>query len=120
MRGYECYFYYYDKQDKFVATQNHACWAGVQSVSMKLFKDDTIYIDRFENELTKKYVPLLVRIISKVTPCSIVTINGTKYIKMKVFQNYDKSLILLSFIRNLWYSPVGWGGNPSKLIANKS
>ena len=91
---------------------------------MGLF-DMNIYIDQYDNDYTRKYQNLLVSIINQITPCSFTEIEGKKLIKFKTFaapegtynpvsktvnyeknmMTYRKNLILLNFIRNLWYEP---------------
>lgn len=123
MRGFSC-TYYYKNGSKFEQEGNQSCWAGINSISYagefkkSLFKEelrkdkyltfpdiikeiDTIYIDVYTYPETKKYIPLLISLINEITPCSIVD----KYICFKLLSTYDQSLILLNFIRNLWYQP---------------
>lgn len=93
---------------------NDACFAGIKSyldvIDWQKKIDNPsqeIYIYDFEREETIKYVPILVKIINRITPCEIVEINDKKYIKFKLISNkyYDQNLVILNFIRNLWNEP---------------
>jgi hypothetical protein len=65
-----------------------------------------VFIDKFNHPKTAKYQSLLISLINTITPCSIVTRDGKKYIKFKLMKTYDQSLVLLNFIRNLWHEPL--------------
>lgn len=75
---------------------------------LSTFGKNQIYISKYDKfEETKKYIPLLVSTINKITPCKIVKLKSGTYIKytfIKGEDTYDKNLILLNFIRNLWCS----------------
>lgn len=102
-RRISCHYYYY-AGTVFTKHTNTACWAGVNGlISSKKVKE--IYIEQFDYENTKKYQPLLIRLINKITPCEIIEIENKRYIKFTLLQFYNQTLILLNFIRNLWDSP---------------
>lgn len=107
MRGYECFYKVLKKQKKKEVDvsygYNTACWAGIKNI---IGKYDSIYIERFREPETEKYIKLLLNIINKITPCKIVKINKVEYIKYTLISGYDNNLILLNFIRNLWNCPL--------------
>ena len=84
-----------------VCIQNRACWGGVQSGYQK-----DVYISNYDREETAKHQQFLIALINEITPCEIVNRNGNNYIKFRLLQNYNQSLVLLNFIRNLWHDPV--------------
>jgi hypothetical protein len=106
LRSYACYFGF--EADKKAGTrfsvQSHACWGGVQYQYGP--KRDCVIIDKFTYASTAKYQRLLISLINEITPCSIITRKSKKYIKFKLLGTYDKSLVLLNFIRNLWHEPL--------------
>lgn len=110
MRGYNAYHGTF-MNNNYIPNGNQACWAGIGSfykyfgLIHKTNEENTIYINNFRLKETKKYIPLLIKYINKITPCSLETINNVEYIKFQLLGTYDQSLILLNFIRNLWYSP---------------
>ena len=113
MRGYECYIYHLQNK-KLVKNSNHACWAGLNRA---IFSDDKgdyiildaktkdyIYIDKYiEPEITDKQRKKIIYLINKITPCKFVTIDNKVYIKYKLLKNHYSNLLLLNFIRILWY-----------------
>jgi hypothetical protein len=105
MRDFKCYYYSYE-EDNFVINDNTACWKGITSgVYDQTVVYEEIYIDRFKDE-TEEYIELLVNTINQITPTSIEKINDIEYIKYKLLKVYNQDLILLNFIRNLWYKPT--------------
>jgi len=64
-----------------------------------------IYLSDYNQPETLEYQNLIVSVINEITPCKLVNIDNVWYIKFKLLGTYDQSLILLSFIRNLWYEP---------------
>ncbi len=111
MRGFQCHYYHLQNDDTLIANDNSACFAGVReyhsaSKRENLKEKNVIYIDQFTHLKTSKYIKLLVGIINEITPCKVVTIKKKKYIKFQLLATYDQSLVLLNFIRNLWYNPV--------------
>jgi len=108
MRGYDCHYYYMTSNKELVKNSNSACWAGINNTPYikkgKVIKN-TIYIERFENEVivNNKHIVRLVNLINNITPCKIVSIKKVKYIKFKLLGTYDQNLIVLNFIRQLWY-----------------
>lgn len=114
MRNYQCYVSCY-VGDKLIKSQTNACWSmlnhgGFFNADYKSivpsFAYKEIYISQFDDPATIKYQRRLLTLIDKITPCKIVTIDGTRYIKFKMLQTYNQSLILLNFIRNLWHEPI--------------
>lgn len=122
MRTFSCHYYKLDEKEKLVKNSNSACWAGLRryEVSKKpdgnlnygsgkyVMQEDynTIYIDEFEMPRTKDHIDLMVKIVNEITPCELVTINKKKYIKFKMLKTYDQSLVVLNFVRNLWFEPI--------------
>lgn len=100
MRGYECYKYHLINKE-LVKNPNTACWAGLNK-SEYLCKD--IYIDKYiEPEITDKQRRRIVYLLNKITLCKFTTINKVKYIQFKLLKNHYSNLLLLNFIRILWY-----------------
>ena len=100
MRGYECYKYHLINK-KLVTNSNTACWAGLDK-SEYLGKD--IYIDEYiEPEITDKQRRRIVYLLNKITLCKFTTIENVKYIQFKLLNNHYSNLLLLNFIRILWY-----------------
>lgn len=110
MRGYSCYLYHLKTKDSdLIPNNNNACFAGLTDYKRKLtdyFENDTVYIKDYKEPETEKYIDLLIENVNKITPCEIVTIKDINYIKFKLLDTYDQSLIVLNFIRNLWHSPI--------------
>lgn len=106
MRGFDCYYYYMTDKKEFVKNGRTACWAGICAPpNSKGVIADTLYIYKFENVnvVDNKQIVRLVNLINNITPCKIVTIKKEKYIKYKLLRTYDQNLVLLNFIRQLWY-----------------
>lgn len=101
MRTFACHYYKMEKE-KLVKNDNSACWAGLRRYE----STKEIYIDEFEMPRTKDHIDRLVKIVNEITPCEIITINKKRYIKVKMLETYDQSLVVLNFIRNLWYEPI--------------
>lgn len=129
MRGCSCnvYAYYKDKLIKSTAT---ACWSMLaypqyfhadfaknanysKPVQWPLGRD--IYIAEFDEPKTQKYQQTLFSIINEITPCKVVEMpqdhgeilkRDTRFIEFRMLETYDQNLIVLNFIRNLWYNPV--------------
>lgn len=104
MRSYTAYSYaFVDKKFKFVTS---ACWQGLNYLNPEV-KD--IFIHQYKYPQTEKYVPLIVKTVNQITPCNIVSIYSKKedkmqeYIHYKRLGIYNKDLLILNFIRNLWY-----------------
>lgn len=108
MRGYECYVYHL-KNGKLVPNLSTACWAGVQSsrinqIEVDIETKDYIYIDRYiEPEITDIQRKRIVYLVNKIAECKFVTIDNKIYIKYKLLNNHYSNLLLLNFIRILWY-----------------
>jgi len=113
MRGYNCYIYHLEN-NKLVQNNNTACWAGLNSrsfrnIDCKLIKldnktKDYIYIDQYiEPEITTIQRKRIIYLINKITPCKFIMINNKIYISYKLLKNHYSNLLLLNFIRILWY-----------------
>jgi hypothetical protein len=113
MRDYKCYIYHLEDK-KLIQNGNYACWAGLnrsqyssiegKNIVLDIETKDYIYIDKYiENQITDKQRKRIVFLINKITPCEFVTINGKKYIQYKLLKNHYSNLLLLNFIRILWY-----------------
>ena len=101
MRSYSCYIYHLQKNNKLIENSNNACWAGLNK-SQYLGKD--IYIDKYiEQEITDKVRKRTIYLLNKITPCKFKTIENIKYIQFKLLKNHYSNLLLLNFIRILWY-----------------
>ncbi len=74
-------------------------------------KPKTIFIKDFEYNETKEHIYNFIKLINEITPCEIVKINEIKYIQIDLLDTYDQSLIVLNFIRNLWYNPTNQFGS---------
>lgn len=106
MRCYSCYFYHL-RDKKLLKLCGSACWAGLKTLNKntidKLTKD-YIYIDKYiQPEITDKQRKRIVYLINKITPCKFTTIKGKTYIQCKLLKNHYSNLLLLNFIRILWY-----------------
>ncbi len=107
MRDYGCHFYELKEKEKEkkLEAKGSACFSGIRYCLKSEGGTGTIYISNYTYEETKDYINLIVEVTNQITPCEFVTIDGNKYIKFELLKTYDQSLILLNFIRNLWYSP---------------
>lgn len=103
MRGYQVYAKSLKKNGKLADGISTACFSGFRAHVNKV-----VCIHEFVQPETEPYVSDLIQIINEITPCSIVEIDTIKYIKFQMFDDYDRSLILLNFIRNLWYKNAGF------------
>ena len=100
MRDYRCYIYHLINKE-LVENSNTACWAGLNKVEY-LGKD--IYIDKYiQPEITDKQRKRVVYLLNKITLCKFTTIENVKYIQFKLLNNHYSNLLLLNFIRILWY-----------------
>ena len=100
MREYCCYIYHL-QDNKLVQNNNSACWAGLNK--SKYFNTN-IYVDQYvEPEITDKQRKRIVYLINKITLCKFTTIQQVKYIQYKLLNNHYSNLLLLNFIRILWY-----------------
>jgi hypothetical protein len=82
---------------------NNICWADIFDYRSQT--DGNIYIYRFREPNTEKHIPKLLSIINEITPCELVTIDGMEYIQYKLLPFYNQNLLILNFIRYLWYIP---------------
>lgn len=102
MRGYNCSVYHLLENNTLKKNSNPYCWAGIKNY-YPIKDKKAIYIKEFKEKETKDYVSTIVDIIKQITPCELVTVEGTEYIKFELLKTYDQSLVLLNFIRNLWH-----------------
>jgi hypothetical protein len=101
MRNYSCYIYHLNKNNNLVENSNNACWAGLNKSQ---YLNTYIYIDKYiESEITDKQRKRIVYLINKITFCKFTTIKGKIYIQYKLLKNHYSNLLLLNFIRILWY-----------------
>jgi hypothetical protein len=113
MRNYCCYIYHF-KNGKLINNPGHACWAGLTKsrmseldIDVKTKKD--IYIDQYiQPEITSIQRKRIVYLVNKITPCKFVLIENKIYIKYKLLDNYYSNLLLLNFIRILWYENLSF------------
>lgn len=100
MRSYDCHIYHLN-DSKLIKNSNNACWAGLKYT--KYYNTD-IYIDKYiEPEITDKQRKRIVYLLNKITLCKFTTIKNVKYIQFKLLNNHYSNLLLLNFIRILWY-----------------
>lgn len=101
MRNYSCFIYHLENK-KLVKNPNDVCWAVLNKFK---YLGTIVYIDKYiEKEITDKQRKRIVYLINKITPCKFTTIKGIKYIQFKLLNNYYSNLLLLNFIRILWYT----------------
>lgn len=100
MRGFQCYLYHKLKDDTYIINTVSACYAGIRHLHLRddLLEPNIVYIDKYKEPETEKYIELIIGLVNEITPCSI----QDGYIKFQLLETYDQSLILLNFIRNLW------------------
>lgn len=126
-----CGCFHYKLQDKILhKNPNAACWLGLMDYypligsglnSYRKLTVKSIYISDYDQIQTGKYQKLLINTINQITPCKFVTLknkvlntttkkfiklNSNKFIKFNLLETYYQSLVLLNFIRNLWYTPI--------------
>jgi len=100
MRDYGCHIYHLQNK-KLVQNSNNACWAGLKYAK---YLGKNIYIDKYiEEEITDKQRKRIIYLLNKITPCKFTTIKGVKYIQFKLLKYHYSNLLLLNFIRILWY-----------------
>jgi len=100
MRDYCCYIYHLEDK-RLIENLNIACWAGLNK---NKYYNTYVYIDNYiESEITDNQRKRIVYLINKITPCKFKTINGKVYISYKLLNNHYSNLLLLNFIRILWY-----------------
>ena len=115
MRDYGCYFYHLEN-NKLIQNSNIACWNGLnreygkyynkncEPIILDVKTKDYIYIDRYiEPQITEDQRKRIIYLINKITPCKFTTITSVKYIQYKLLKNHYSNLLLLNFIRILWY-----------------
>lgn len=114
MRDYDCYIYHLQDK-KLVQNSNQACWAGLRNGRFRNYETreiivldnrtkDYIYIDKYiQSEITTQQRSRIVYLINKITPCKFIMIGDKTYIRYKLLENHYSNLLLLNFIRILWY-----------------
>lgn len=113
MRDYGCYIYHLENK-KLVQNSNQACWAGLnkkifynnknEEIILDIKTKDYIYIDKYiEPEITTIQRKRIIYLINKITPCKFIMIGDKIYIQYKLLKNHYSNLLLLNFIRILWY-----------------
>lgn len=114
MRSYSCYIYHL-QDNKLIQNSNTACWAGLKNnpvftnikcekIKLDFKTKDFIYINGYiEPEITDTQRKRIVYLVNKITECKFVTIDDKVYIKYKLLNNHYSNLLLLNFIRILWY-----------------
>lgn len=80
---------------------DRACWSTLQWYINQGVK--TILIDKYTADETQNYIKLIVDTINKIQPCKLVTIGKKTYIEYTLIGHYNNDILLLNFIRNLWY-----------------
>lgn len=100
MRGFQCHIYHLNGKNELIKNSNTVCYAGIRHYTPKT----EIYIEQYEEpEITLVERKRLIKLVNKITPCSFVTIDNRNFIKFQMLHSYDSSLVVLNFIRNLWY-----------------
>ena len=108
MRDYSCFIYHL-KNGKLIINPNTACWAGLNNIMLNNLIIDVktksyIFIDKYiEPEITDKQRKRIVYLLNKITPCKFTTIKKVRCIQFKLLKNHYSNLLLLNFIRILWY-----------------
>ena len=90
-------FFPVDNPNTFTDTVSRGCFGGIGNAPGRV-----VYISHFRCEYTEKYIPLMIRIINKITPCALVEHKGKEYISYTTVKGYDANLILLRFLKMLW------------------
>jgi len=134
MRGFSCHLYH--KEDRgYVQHRRTLCYNGIRDYK----EGSTIYISHFHEKETEQYQELITEVVNEITPCRVIerdkvifattydVVKGTytttansiplkfgvenidKLIEFKLLKTYAQSLVLLSFIRNLWHDPSRGG-----------
>ena len=114
LSSFSCHVYL-KHNDKLIKSLNTSCWGMlayptnswdfIKVNNFKLFNEKNIYISNFDKDTTRQYQDVLISTINEITPCQKVTIDNVEYIEIKLLKTYDQSLIILNFIRNLWFEP---------------
>ena len=113
MRDYTCYIYHL-QDNKLVQNSNQSCWAGLnrkfyydkdsKEIQLDTKTKDYIYIDQYiQPQITDKQRKRIVYLLNKITSCKFITIEKKRYIQYKLLKNHYSNLLLLNFIRILWY-----------------
>jgi len=113
MRDYRCFIYHL-QDNKLVQNINNSCWAGLnkkifynnknKEIILDIKTKDYIYIDDYiQPEITTPQRKRIIYLINKITPCKFIMIGDKIYIRYKLLKNHYSNLLLLNFIRILWY-----------------
>lgn len=124
---YRCYYSINIGKKNLVQISNNSCWAGLQcpkdyyyysndkmdkfgSRERVHYKESItyIYIEYFRTKYNSlANTKALLEFIDEITECRIVTVNKKSYIKYKLINDahYYSNLVLLNFIRMIWYKP---------------
>jgi hypothetical protein len=86
--------------------KTYICFAFLKSSYSFLTEDGFIFLANFSYSITKKYINLIIETINEIQPCKLVTKDGVDYIAYKRIGLFSNDVILLSFIRHLWYSSI--------------
>ena len=130
MRCYKCYIYHLQNK-KLVKNSNDACWAGLNRARFSDDKGDYIildaktkdyiYIDKYiEPEITDKQRKRIIYLLNKITLCKFEKIDNKTYIKYKLLNNHYSNLLLLNFIRILWYTNLSFNNEQFFIDISKS
>lgn len=111
--NYKCdYLIKNEKNELIKHGGSNACWSSLNTMSYYSVKpiDGHIYIhsyNRNKNIYSLNNLKSVIKLINKITHCELVReiFDGKKqsFIKYKLLKTYDQNLILLNFIRNLWW-----------------
>lgn len=117
MRGYDCFYYHYENKE-LVKNSATACWAGLSNQFRKKEKGTSNTLQIVLDEKTKNFIYIsdfnfdeledndrkrMVYLVNKINHCKFVKIKGIVYIEYALLKNHYQNLLLLNFIRCLWY-----------------
>lgn len=77
-----------------------ACFAPLNNVK----ENEIVGIYKVNQKETSQYIELIVQLINKITDCKYDAENDC--IEYKMLKGFNRNLILLNFIRYLWFSPL--------------
>jgi hypothetical protein len=75
------------------------------------YSEDTLILNlkSFNQILKEEYIIKLCEIINRITPCIYNNLDNTisyTFINSEHKDRYNRNILLLNFIRNLWYTPI--------------
>lgn len=108
MRTFSCYYFQVNKFGDLVLNENTTCWNGLNydEANLKQETKSIIYIkDYIEKEIDDRQRRRMVKLINMITPCKFVVKNDIKLIMYKRIGYYYADLVLLNFLRMMWYMP---------------